>query len=292
MPSLAHHHSASIVKLLLLGDSKSGKTTSLASLVLAGYKLRILDFDNLLDNLARVVRTADPALLDNIEYRPLRDKLKGTDAGMVIEGKPRAWIDSLKMLNVWRYTDADTGEVIDLGPPASWGPDCILVIDSLSRWCDAAYDFHALMTPGGPKGPDGRAIYGNAQDDVEKQLAGLTSAGFTTNVIIIAHGTFIELEDGTRKIFPQGVGQKLSPKIPQYFPNYIQLTRKADKRVFRTVGSAMIDLATTVPVPAELPADTGLAEFFAAIRQPPAKSGDEAAIPPSRPKSVTLVRRT
>ena len=34
---------------------------------------------------------------------------------------------------------------------------------------------------------------------------------FATNLIVIAHGTYMDLPDGTTKIFPQGVGQKLSP---------------------------------------------------------------------------------
>ena len=46
MPNLSKHQSSEFTKLLLMGDSKSGKTGALASLVLAGYKLRILDFDN------------------------------------------------------------------------------------------------------------------------------------------------------------------------------------------------------------------------------------------------------
>ena len=55
MPSLARHQSNSLTKLLLVGDAKSGKTGSLVSLVKAGYKLRILDFDNLLDVLKYMI---------------------------------------------------------------------------------------------------------------------------------------------------------------------------------------------------------------------------------------------
>ena len=283
MPSLADHHSSSLVKLLLLGDAKSGKTTSLASLVAAGYNLRILDFDNLLDTLANRIRDTNPDQLRNVEFRSIRDAYKGTISGTVIDGKPKAWISSLAMLNHWKYDD------VDLGVPGTWGANDILVIDSLSRWCDAAYDFHEAMA--GPKS-DGRAVYGNAQDDVERQLANLTSPSFGTNVIVICHGTFIDMPDGTRKIFPQGVGQKLSPKIPQYFPNYIQLTRKGDKRTFRTTSNNFIDLASSRAVPEDLSAETGLAEFFALLRgsAPPPASNDGLAAP-SRPKAVNLVRR-
>lgn len=282
MPTLADHHSSNLVKLLLLGDAKSGKTTSLASLVGAGYKLRILDFDNLLDTLAMRVRNESPDKIQNVEYRSIRDAYKGTAAGTAIDGKPKAWISSLHMLNHWKYDD------VDLGVPAGWGADEILVIDSLSRWCDSAYDFHESMA--GPK-PDGRAVYGNAQDDVERALANLTSPSFATNVIVICHGNYMAQADGTTKIFPQGVGQKLSMKIPQYFPNYIRLTKRGEKRVMQLKSDMMIDLANTRPDvlnDRELDPATGLAEFFAVLRGQPAET-KEPTLP--KPKVPTLVRR-
>ncbi len=287
MPTLADHHPSAYIKLLLLGDSKSGKTTSLASLVHAGYKLRILDLDNLLGPLAGRL---SPTELTNVEYRPLRDVYKVGPTGTEVSGKPKAWIESLKMLTDWKYTDP-SGAEINHGPPASWPDDTILVIDSLSRWADAAFEFHRFMTPTGTKGQDGRAIYGNAQNDLEKQLARLTSDTFTCNLIVICHGVYTELDTGTKKIFPQGIGQALSPKIPQYFPNYIQLKFSKDKRIFQTQSNYLIDLATTIPVPAELPAETGLAQFFEAIRPSPSKSGGAELAASTRPKTVTLVRK-
>lgn len=285
MPSLANHQSNSYTKLLLLGDAKSGKTGSLVSLVKAGYRLRILDLDNLLDILKYKVLEECPDNLANVEFRSVRDKYKATPGGTMIDGKPKAWTDSIKLLNNWKYTD-ESGEEIDYGNPANWGPDTILVIDSLSRWCDAAYDFHEAMIPRGKSGDyDGRAVYGNAQDDVEKQLAMLMSDSIKTNVIVIAHGTYMDLPDGTKKIFPQGVGQKLSLKIPQYFPNYIRYKNKAGKRTIQVESDAMIDLANTRPntLNKELPIETGLAEFFSALRDAPVKN--------DKPKSVTLIRK-
>lgn len=285
MTSLANHQSNSYTKLLLLGDAKSGKTGSLVSLVKAGYRLRILDLDNLLDILKYKVLEECPENLANVEFRSVRDKYKATPGGTMIDGKPKAWTDSIKLLNNWKYTD-ESGEEIDYGNPANWGPDTILVIDSLSRWCDAAYDFHEAMIPRGKSGDyDGRAVYGNAQDDVEKQLAMLMSDSIKTNVIVIAHGTYMDLPDGTKKIFPQGVGQKLSLKIPQYFPNYIRYKNKAGKRTIQVESDAMIDLANTRPntLNKELPIETGLAEFFSALRDAPVKN--------DKPKSVTLIRK-
>lgn len=266
---LSDHPSTSLVKLLLLGDSKSGKTGSLVSLVAAGYSLRILDFDNLLDILRYKVLEQCPALIDNVEFRSLRDPTTTGIDGVVIKGKPQAWINAIKMLDKWKYED------VDLGVPGTWGPDCILVIDSLSRLCDAAYDFHAAIIPTGKSGDfDGRAIYGNAQDDVEKLLGMLTSPSFGTNVIVICHGIYMDLPDKTKMIFPQGVGQKLSPKIPQYFPNYIRYINQSGKRTIQLESDNMIHLASVRPsqMPKTLPIETGLADFFAVLRDPPAKA--------------------
>ena len=285
MPKLSAHQSNNYTKLLLLGDAKSGKTGSLVSLVKAGYRLRILDLDNLLDILKFKVIEECPDKLDNVEFRSVRDKYKPGPGGTMIDGKPKAWTDSLKLLNNWKYTDEASGEEIDYGSPADWGTDTILVIDSLSRWCDAAYDFHEAIIPRGKSGDyDGRAVYGNAQDDVEKQIAMLMSNTIRTNVIVIAHGTYMDLPDGTKKIFPQGVGQKLSPKIPQYFPNYVRYKNKSGKRTIQLESDAMIDLANTRPnaLNKELPIETGLADFFAALRDTPVQE---------KPKSVTLIRK-
>lgn len=276
MPTLSSHTSTSLVKLLLLGDSKSGKTGSLVSLVAAGYHLRVLDFDNLLDILRYKILEICPDKLDSVEYRTLRDPIKAGAAGAIIDGKPKAWINAIKMLDNWKYDD------VDLGVPATWGPDCILVIDSLSRLCDAAYDFHDSIRVVGKSGDfDGRAVYGSAQDDVEKLLGMLTSPTFGTNVIVICHGIYMAQPDGTF-IFPQGVGQKLSPKIPQYFPNYIRYTNKGGKRTIQLESDPLIHLANARPneMPKSLPIETGLADFFAVLREPPQKL--------EKPRSLTL----
>jgi hypothetical protein len=284
MPTLSQHKSNDFVKLLLIGDAKSGKTASLVSLVKAGYKLRILDFDNLLDILAKLVAEQCPERIDNVEYRTLRDKRKTTAAGPVIDGNPKAFVDGLKMLDRWKYKDGARNDV-DLGSPAQWGPGCIFVLDSLSRFCDAAYDFREPLTPRGKSGEfDPRATYGDAQDAVENTLGMLTSETFQTNVIVIAHGQYMELPDKTSKIFPQGVGQKLSPKIPQYFPNVIRYKNLANRRTMQLKSDVMIDLANSNPsaMPDTLPVETGLATFFEILRGPLTEEDQNGTAEPIR----------
>src|SRR5271166_917456 len=176
MPTLSNHQSNEFTKLLLIGDSKSGKTGSLVSLVKAGYKLRILDMDNLLEVLKQYIYKECPEMIDNVEYRSLRDIMKATGSGMVVDGQPKAYINAIKMLDNWKYDD------VDLGIPAEWGADCILVLDSLSRFCDAAFAWREPLTPAGKKTGevDTRATFFDAQKAIKKNLADLTSEGFRT----------------------------------------------------------------------------------------------------------------
>lgn len=281
MPNIANHHSQDFTKLLLIGDAKSGKTTSLESLVNAGYILRILDMDNLLDGLRDKILKDCPAMAKNVEFRTLRDKYKAGPTGPMLDGPATAFIAAMKMLDHWRYDD------VDMGKPKDWGPDTILIIDSLSRLCDAAYDYHLSIA--GPKA-DGRAIYGSAQDAVEMVLANLTAEAFRTNVIVIAHGVYMDLPDGTKKIFPQGVGQKLSPKIPQYFPVYVRYKNAAGKRTIQIESDMMIDLAMPklgAFKEKSLPMETGLATIFEVLR---GKVEPSAAPTPAKPKALTLRR--
>src|SRR4051794_20704408 len=130
MPNLKDHQSSNFTKLLLIGDSGSGKTGALTSLVASGYKLRIWDFDNGLDPLVQHVRRSAVDKLGNIEYNTLRDRKKSSPIGPVIDGPPKAFINSLQLFDKWS----------DGSKPSEWGKDYIAVIDSLTFMGDAAED--------------------------------------------------------------------------------------------------------------------------------------------------------
>ncbi len=254
MPSLSNHQSNQFTKLLIEGDSKSGKTGALACLAAAGYKLRILDMDNGLDVLKQFILRECPDKIENVEYRTLRDERKASAAGPIIDGTPKAFISAIKMLDKWKYDD------IDLGDPAKWGPDAILVVDSLTFLSDAAYDFREPLAAKSRDGKyDVRAVYKDAQDAIENVLALLTSESFRTNVIIISHVKYVEVS----------VGSALSPTIPRYFNNVVRFTTTAGgKRQIETVSSAMFDLANAKPfdLKPRFEISTGLAEIFATLR--------------------------
>lgn len=264
MPKLTDHQSDAYTKCLIMGDSGSGKTGGLASLVGAGYKLGILDFDNGLESLKNYIRKNHPAMLGNVEYRTLQDDRKATAEGFVLKGKAHAFIDAIKMLEHWKYDD------VDLGNPADWGPEWIFVIDSLTFMADAAFDWRHQLVAGGKF--DMRAVYGDAQNAIESVLGGLKSDNFKTNVIVISHVRYLEREDGLRKGYPTAVGSAISPIIPRYF-NSVALceTKAGGKRTIQTAATTQIDLKN--PRPFEMqpsyPLETGLAQFFGVLREAP-----------------------
>lgn len=268
MPSLANHQSNEFTKLLIEGDSKSGKTGALSSLVGAGYKLRILDFDNGLDVLKQFVLRGCPNNISNVEFRTLRDDRTASSEGPKIAGKPKAFVNAYKMIDKWSYID-DDGNAVDLGAPGEWGPESILVLDSLTFMSDAAFDFHESISPDTKSGKhDIRAVYKSAQDAIEHVLAYITSASFRTNVIVISHVKYMEIE-GATKGYPVSVGSALSPAIPRYFNSVIRfVTKSGGKRVIETVASSMFDLANPKPFEMEktLDIEDGLARFFEILR--------------------------
>jgi AAA domain-containing protein len=300
MPTLAHHQSNEYTKLLIEGDSGSGKTGALASLVAANYKLRILDMDNGLETLKQYVLRECPQNIGNVEYRTLRDKRKASPLGPIIDGQPKAFVTALNMLDRWKYKD-EKGNETDLGIPAEWGPDCILVLDSLTFLSDAAFDFREPLSPKGSSGKyDIRAVYKDAQDAIENVLALLTSESFRTNVIVISHIRYVDNPDGTKKGYPTAVGSALSPQIPRYF-NSVALcqTSAGGKRTIQTTATAMIDLKNPKPFAMlpTYPIETGLADFFKVLRDQPKESKAVTPVSPavtniSTNRPYTIKRRT
>lgn len=263
MPSASQHQSANITKLLYIGDSGTGKTTSLWSLVADGYRLRILDFDNLLDSLIAKVRKECPDKLDAIEFMSFRDKMKATPMGPVVDGQPRAFIDALRALDQWE----------DGSKPSEWGPETVCVVDSgttcarSAHWWGRGLQGASSFAEGvSMKGYDPRQSFFTAQQAYINLISLLTSPSFNANVIWIAHVKYLE-HDGVTKGFPLAVGAAISPEIPSYFPAVALATKTngpSPKRMIRTVSTNLIDLKNpksfdTAP---ELPMETGLADFF------------------------------
>ena len=284
MPPITAHQSSTTTKLLLIGDSGGGKTGALASLAQAGYNLRIIDLDNGVDILKNLL--TDPAspykvkdLASQVQYITVTDPMKKAavktaDGNLaanatLVPAVAKAWPKVISLLTDW--TDGD----IKLGSILTWTPQDILVIDSLSRLSDAAKNF--ILGMNGRLGqPPFQSDWGDAQRLVEGLLAMLYDEHVTCNVIVTAHITYIGNDNEPVRGYPNSLGVKLPPKIATYF-NSTLMCRGGKKILTNTQG--LVDLKNTNPykVKKEYPIETGLAEYFAAVR------GTSTPTPPTPP---------
>lgn len=275
MPSFSSHQATPITKLLLLGDSGSGKTGSLACLANAGYKLRILDFDNGLDILHPFLT---PVGVSNVTYVTLTDSIVGSPTGPVPSGIPTAFTRGVSLLNHWKTPDED------LGPITSWDSSCVLVIDSLTFMSDRCLDWVCAINGRLGQHPQIQD-YGVANDRIEKVFEILYSPAVKCNVIVLTHIAYLGgngLDDG--RGYPMCLGKKLPPKISRYFNTVVRAKAvgagTALQRKIITTPEFNLDLKSTVPtvLPAELPLSTGLLTIFRAVA--------DAAKPQSAPASA------
>lgn len=275
MPNLADTPTNSIVKMLIIGDSGSGKTGALSSLVDKGYKLRILDFDRGLDPLSSFVE--DKSKLKNVEYFTLTDAMTSRGNKIIPKGTPNAVARGTQLLNYWAYDkdnqilSAKKAEeaVTNLGPAESWGDDTIIVLDSLTFMCAAAMRY--VMAINGRAGEHPwQSDWGEAMRISEDFLALLYSDAIKCHVIVTSHITYVEPEGGLTKGYPSALGQKLPPKIGRYFNTLVLAETKGGKesrRVIRTQSKGVIELKTPVKgIASELPLPTALATLFKEIR--------------------------
>lgn len=250
-----------LTKAIILGDSGTGKTGSLASLVKAGYKLRILDLDNKLQSgiLPQVLKRDAPDKMGNVDYEAVRDKFKGSALGPIADGVPKSFTRSLELMDKW-----SDGTV-----PSKWGSEYIFVLDSLTFFSDAAYNWAKSMNS---SAKDPRQWFYAAQQAVEHTIAMLTAESFATNVLVIAHVSWQDRPDGTMKGYPATIGKALGPTIPAYFDNMILCqTGSGQKRTIQTVPTALVDLKNSGSINPSmlptLPLETGLATFFDSLRK-------------------------
>jgi hypothetical protein len=245
------------VKILVLGDSGTGKTGSLASLVRAGYHLHVLDFDCKVKGgiLPVLVERDCPDFLGHVDFESLRDKFKFSAVGPVFNGTPSAFARGMALLDKWS----------DGSVPSEWGPEHVLVLDSLTFFSDAAFNWAKSMNPGAK---EQRTFFGVAQGAIEKMIEKVTSSDFNTNVVVLAHIDWQERPDGTMKGFPGTVGRALNSTIPAYFENVVLMHIAGGKRIIQTIPTALVDLKNPAAfkMPTTLPVETGLAGFFETLK--------------------------
>ena len=260
--------------ILISGQSGTGKTGSLASLIDAGYKLRILDIDKGIQILQAAGVVKDRTKLANVEYEQFGDKLiakpsgKGGTETLGYLTDPTTYSDVIKKLNSeWKDSKGNS-----LGKPSSWGKDTILVIDSFSFLCDACLNFQKLLA-GRKELPTQLQDWHAAGQQLTMFLQYLTS--LSCHVICITHIRTEHVREGkddTQVIFaefPQALAEKFSSSVGKFFNTLllygIDSSKKRKIYTQTPLTSKFVGVKNSVAITAkaEYPVETGLAEIFA-----------------------------
>lgn len=263
------------VKGLLYGDGGAGKTTALLALIMAGYELRIWDFDNLLKPLKEAIKKFCPERIGQVHVQTFTDKLKGIDSPLVmkgnsmavlpnVDGTPKAYANAMKQFNHWKDGDED------LGNPGRWGPEVICVIDSLTSAATSAFRYVQAFNP---QAKEPQTYYFGAQNLIMNLISLLCAEDFQTHVLVLAHLNYEKDKEGNLiKGFPKSIGSALNTQIATSFNTalLVESIGNNGKREIVTRSTGLIELknpAVFSGLPARLPSETGLADYFSAFRE-------------------------
>lgn len=280
MPSITEYSQKKPIKMLFIGESGKGKTGGLASLVQMGFKLRVLDFDNGMGILVSVLNKAvadgkmPKEFLDNVIYESCLDAFVAVGNKLLPKGTPTAFVRGLQLLTKWKTP------TYDLGAVSTWGKDTILVIDTLSHLSNAAMQYVLALNNRSGEHPY-QSDWGQAMDMIEGVLKMLYSDEIKCHVIVNAHITFVGEERNSKQEItkpgvphPNTLGQKLPPKVGQYFNTMLQADTSGfganAKRIIRTATVGELAIKSEIlGLPKELPLESGLADFFKLANQLP-----------------------
>jgi len=244
-------------KIAYIGKSGAGKTGSLASLVAAGYKLRILNTDkntNILTSLLWDPRYPYRAYCEskgidlstavhtiNIDI-PMRLATVSRKVGqtttterLLAPKNGNSWYECIDALQDWHDGTKNQPDYFSFGHVESWDKDVVLVIDAFSKMAKMAY--YNVQSLNGRLGArdEGREYQrdiGGAQRMLERFLEWLASESIKCNVILISHVTWVDESRGFGQSpqqmemkgegsdpdgLPMAIGRALSPMIGSYF---------------------------------------------------------------------------
>ena len=202
--------------MLLMGDSGAGKTSLIASVANAGYKVRVADFENKLAVLNTHLTNEGKK---NLSYISFKDELNKIAT---------AAKDFKKVLAMgWKDGAENFGKI------ETWGTDTIFVIDSLSALAEDMK--HEALAISGRKSHEQLQVaeWGEAIRQMTNFLDYVTSDYFRCHILFTALPQVIDDDSGISRIYPAVVTKNFSTQVGRYFDNVlrIQSNRKGERSI-------------------------------------------------------------
>lgn len=267
-------------RLLILGEPKSGKTGSLASLANSGRILRYINFDNNIDPLRLYTQ---PEFRKNIKEVKCFDVIRTTTetgkGGAETKSRLaefRSWPIMCEAMEVWPGDNSN---------PQDWDNNNILIFDSLSSIAWAQWRaFNAFATD---KRKHIQLNYKSVQDIIYNFFVMIRDT-IKCPVIVLAHtkmrgaDLFVDedIEDTKIKeavlqrkldeaalidpfIGPLSLGKAQTDVLPSIFSGVIRIEASDFGRVIKTVPKGGYILGVPAPgIPEELSIEDGLMRIF------------------------------
>lgn len=222
---------------MLMGASGSGKTHSIKTLLDAGLEVFVLFTEPGQEVLAdtdperlhwHYVPAAAPdfaAMIDSASKINKMSLKMLADMSDINKSKYTGFIEMLTALS--SFTCDRTGK--NYGSADNWGPDKVLVVDSLSGLNLAAMN---LVT--GSKPVKSMADWGIAIDLLERLIVKLC-VDLQCHMVLTAHleREVDEITGGTT-LMASTLGRKLAPKLPRFFSEVVHVRRDGEKFTWST----------------------------------------------------------
>lgn len=233
-------------RILICGESASGKTGSIAQLANAGYRILLHDFDQ---NSRVIGSYLKPGHAD--VFIKTYDVARLTNAGLM-GGSKEVQVAAVKQMNEFykmlKHWKTDTE---DLGPSSNLTNKDVIVVDSgtfMGELCLLASHEHPEANKHLP------TMYRIAGQFYASILDYLTGASISASVVMLTHIMQTGDKDDQGKIvgksrdIPVGVGEKLSKRMPQYFSDNWRLdVGRSGERTFATGATDKMSLRTSAP---------------------------------------------
>lgn len=253
------------VNVLIFGESGTGKTYSIKTLVDSGLDVFALFLEPGLESLIGAYADNDKPIPKNLHWHYIQPRTLGfaqlQNAADSIgkfdlsglakmkdmnRGKNNPILDLYGVLN--SFIDQHTGE--SFGPVDSWGSDRVLVIDSLSALSRMLFEMVI-----GTKPVKDMADWGIVQQALMSLLHKLTS-GCRCHFVLIAH---VEREQdqitGGTKLMLSAPGKAITAQIPQPFSDVIYTVRENANFFWDTANSQASVKTRNLPIASKIPAD-------------------------------------
>ena len=268
IPSGADISTLTGVKVLLMGESGTGKTHSIGTLVDSGVEVFYFAYEQGTETLLGYWADRGLKIPSNLHIITVKSSNASfnemADSIKQINTMPYETLKKIADPNRTKYTQLENflrtfnkvlpdGESSDYGSVGTWDCSKAVVLDGLTGLADSA-----MKAVVGGKVDKDQKDWGLVQGMLENFLRKVTSECKCIFIAIAHVEREVDPNGAGVKLMPSLPGQKLSPKIPAMFSDVILTERKGTNWTWNTASSEAAVKTRNLPITDKIPPDFSL----------------------------------